>query len=418
MPLPLVRRLTWKMSTAAAVLVAGLVYLTYWAAQGPPPAVEHEPVSILIADLDNATGDATLNGTLEPMLKLALEGTGFISAYDRNGIRRTLGVTPPERLDENAGREIAVKQGVGVVLAGALTRDGSGYGVMLKAIESVTGNVIVETSARASGKDQVLGVATTLGNEVRTALGDETSESAKKFATETLSATSLDVVREYAMAINAASTGKFEDAMQSYKRAAALDPTFGLAYTGMASLSGNMGQRQEAEAFAREAIRHVDKMTERERFRTRGMFYYTTNDYEACVKEYGDLVSRFAGDALARNNLAVCATKLRDIGAGARGDGQGRRHPAEAIALPCERRALFGVRRQLRGRGAGSPGGAGAERSLGLAGARPGAAGAGQDRRGHPELSGPGRACRAPGRPTPRRGSATSPSTKAGSTTP
>ena len=51
MPLPLVRRLTWKMSTAAAVLVAGLVCLTYWAAQGPPPAVEHEPVSILIADL-------------------------------------------------------------------------------------------------------------------------------------------------------------------------------------------------------------------------------------------------------------------------------------------------------------------------------------------------------------------------------
>ena len=51
-PLPLVRRLTWKMTTAAAVLVAGLVGLTYWAAQGPPPAVEHEPVSILIADLD------------------------------------------------------------------------------------------------------------------------------------------------------------------------------------------------------------------------------------------------------------------------------------------------------------------------------------------------------------------------------
>ena len=48
------------MTTAAAVLVAGLVGLTYWAAQGPPPPVEHEPVSILIADLDNTTGDPTL----------------------------------------------------------------------------------------------------------------------------------------------------------------------------------------------------------------------------------------------------------------------------------------------------------------------------------------------------------------------
>jgi tetratricopeptide (TPR) repeat protein len=232
------------------------------------------------------------------------------------------------------------------VLAGTLTRDGSGYGIRLKAIESVTGNVIVETSGRASGIDQVVGVATTLGNEVRTALGDETSDSAKKFATETLSATSLDVVREYAMAINAASTGKFEDAMQSYKRAAALDPTFGLAYTGMASLSGNMGQRQEAEAYAREAIKHVDKMTERERYRTRGMFYYTTNDYEACVKEYGDLVARYAGDALARNNLAVCATKLREI-------GRAREEMARVVAI-LPKRSLYRVNAALYSVYAGS----------------------------------------------------------------
>ncbi len=59
-PLPLVRRLTWKMTTAAAVVVAGLVGLTYWAAQGPPPPVDHEPVSILIGDLTNTTGDPAL----------------------------------------------------------------------------------------------------------------------------------------------------------------------------------------------------------------------------------------------------------------------------------------------------------------------------------------------------------------------
>ena len=54
-------------------------------------------------------------------------------------------------------------------------------------------------------------------------------------------------------------------------------------------------------------------MTERERFRTRGMFYYITNDYEACVKEYGDLLARYDADAAARNNLALCSTKLRGM---------------------------------------------------------------------------------------------------------
>ena len=63
----------------------------------------------------------------------------------------------------------------------------------------------------------------------------------------------------------------------------------------------------------KEAIRHLDGMTERERYRTRGMFYYLTNDYQACVKEYGDLISRYAADAAARNNLALCLTQLRDM---------------------------------------------------------------------------------------------------------
>ena len=49
-------------------------------------------------------------------------------------------------------------------------------------------------------------------------------------------------------------------------------------------------------------------MTERERYRTRGLFYFITGDYQACVKEYGDLIARYAADAAARNNLALCST--------------------------------------------------------------------------------------------------------------
>ena len=312
-PVPLVRRLTWRMTTAAALVVVSLLGGTWWLARGPELPVEHEPVTILIADLLNNTGDVTFDGTLEPMLKLTLEGAGFISAYDRNGIRRSLGVTPPQTLDEQAGRQIAVNQGVGVVLSGTLTREGSGYGIALKAAESMTGNVIVNATARASGKDQVLGVATTLGNRVRTALGDDTSDSAQRFATDTLSATSLDVVREYADAMQSLSMSKFDAARQSFANAVKLDPNFGLAYAGMAIASANMGQPQEAATYVQEAIKHVDRMTERERFRTRGLFYYVTNDYESCVKEYGDLLARYKADAAARNNLALCSTKLRNM---------------------------------------------------------------------------------------------------------
>ncbi len=417
-PLPLVRRLTWRMAAAAAVLVGSLLGATFWAARGPAPPVQHEPVSILISDLQNHTGDVTFDGTLEPMLKLALEGASFISAYDRNGIRRSLGVTPPPTLDEQAGRQIAVKQGVGVVLSGALTRDGERYGIALKAAESVTGNVIVSASANAAGREQVLGVAAALGNRVRSALGDETSDSAQRFATDTLSATSLDVVREYAVAMQALSMSKFEDARRSFGNAVTLDPSFGLAYAGMAIASANMGQPQEAERYVQEAIRHVDKMTERERLRTRGLFYYVTNDYESCVKEYGDLLERYEADAAARNNLALCSTKLRNLALA--------REEMKRVVAVLPKRSLYRVNASLYSTYSSAFEAAEQEARVaqelrgpvGAAGAGPGAAGAGQDRRGDGELPGARQPWPAPGRPTPPPAWATWRSTRAASPMP
>ena len=297
----------------AAVLIASLLGGVWWWAGRETPPRQHEPVSILITDLQNTTGDAAFDGTLEPMLMLALEGAGFISAYDRNGIRRSLGLTPPDRLDATAGRELAVKHGVGVVLAGGLAREGNGYTMTLRAAESVTGKVIAEESATAGAREEVLAVATTLGNAVRTALGDSTSDSARRFATDALSATSLDVVREYAQAMQSLSNSQFGEARAAFERALDLDPDFGLAYAGLATTAANMGQPQEAVAYVSEAIRHVDRMTERERFRTRGLFYYLTNDYGACVKEYGELLAQYEADVAARNNLALCSTKLRHM---------------------------------------------------------------------------------------------------------
>ena len=159
----------------------------------------------------------------------------------------------------------------------------------------------------------MLAVITRLAGTVRQALGDDTSDSAQRFAMDTLSATSIEVVRDYAAAMDAMSRSRFEEARKGFARAVERDPKFGLAYAGMAIASRNLDDQQDAEKYVQEAVRHLDGMTERERYRTRGMFYYLTNDYQACVKEYGDLLARYSADAAARNNLALCLTHLRDM---------------------------------------------------------------------------------------------------------
>ena len=291
----------------AVTILAG----AWWYAWRSIPPVPHEPVSVLIADLENRTGDPTFDHTLESVLKLALEGAGFISAYDRTGVR-SLGAQAPDQLDERTAMAIAVRLGVGVVISGVVDRQTNDYVLTVKATETVTGNVVANATNRASSKDQVMAAVTNLVTAVRTALGDTTSKS-KIFSRDTLSATSLDVVRQYAVATQALSEAKYDEALHGFSRAVQLDPTFGMGYQGLALVSRNLDRPQDAEKYIKEALRHVDTMTERERYRARGFFYRLTGDYPACVKEYGDLIARYAADVAAHNQLALCSTFLRQM---------------------------------------------------------------------------------------------------------
>jgi tetratricopeptide (TPR) repeat protein len=312
-PLPVRRVVGLPLLVAVVTLLLAVSVGTWWYSRQSIPPEPHAPVSVLIADFQNFTSDRTFDRTLEPMLRRALEGAGFITAYDRTQIRARLGVQPPETLDDVSARELAVKEGLGVVLTGSIDRQGSGYGVAVKAAQTVTGDVIAMAQGRASDKAQILEVATRLVATVRKALGDDESESAQQFAMASLSATSLDVVRLYAAAQDAASNNKFEEARQSSLKAVELDPKFGIGYQLLAVAARNLGQVQDAEKYINEALRHLDGMTERERFSTRGMFYRVSGDYQQCVKEYSDLIDRYAADVVAHNQLALCSSKLRDL---------------------------------------------------------------------------------------------------------
>ena len=100
--------------------------------------------------------------------------------------------------------------------------------------------------------------------------------------------------------------GNFEAALQSFAKAAELDPSFARAYAGEAAVAGNLGMFQDAEKYAKLAMEHVDHMTERERYRIRGMYYIRTENWQKCVEEYSELLKLYPADNIGRNNVAAC----------------------------------------------------------------------------------------------------------------
>ena len=313
-----VRRPTrWPLITAvsgavAIVAVAAILFLlrSKPVATGPPA-----PISVLVADFKNQTGDAVFEGTLEPMFNVALEGASFINAFDR-GQAHKLALKlpkPAQNLDEETARLVAVSQGISTVVTGELSRHGSGYRISTQAVDAVNGKVLASGEVNAANKDDVITKIPNLAAPIRKALGDTTPASVQ-FEQEAggFTAESLDALHANALGVEQQFAGKFDEAFKSFEKATELDPKFARAYTGMAAMALNLGRQQDAEKYMTEAMEHVDRMTERERYRNRGLYYLSTGDWQKCVEEYNQLVTRYPADRVGQNNLANCYTQLRD----------------------------------------------------------------------------------------------------------
>src|SRR5690349_13464528 len=90
------RALPWQKSAAAVLVLVVIAAATWYLARRAKSGVaaEHEPVSVLVADFQNNTGDSLFDDTLEPMFNVALEGASFINAFNRGNARQLAGKLP------------------------------------------------------------------------------------------------------------------------------------------------------------------------------------------------------------------------------------------------------------------------------------------------------------------------------------
>ena len=315
---PWARDIPWPligMITAVLVLaVTGFLFRNKLL--GPKTGATPAPVSVLVADFQNKTSDPLFDDTLEPMFNVALEGASFINAYNRGTARQAAAKlpNPTGKLDENAARLVAVNEGVAAIVTGSLSSRGSGYTLSVKAIDAVTGKTLADADANTANKDELLLAVPKLAVPIREALGDTTPESVQlEKAAGAFSTSSLAAVHQYGIAMEQLWAGNSEEALRSFSNAIALDSNFARAYGGTASAYGNLGKTQDAEKYVKLAMEHVDRMTERERYRVRGLYYYATSNYPKCIEEYGELVKRFPADNVAWINIAACYSGLRRI---------------------------------------------------------------------------------------------------------
>jgi hypothetical protein len=101
-------------SIAGLFVAATLVYSIYLNLTAIPP-VEIEPISVLVSDFENTTGESLFDGILEEALQVGIEGAPFITTYDRSSALQLANeINPGGTLDEAAARLVSVREEIGL----------------------------------------------------------------------------------------------------------------------------------------------------------------------------------------------------------------------------------------------------------------------------------------------------------------
>ena len=313
------RRLTWKNGTVAAVLLLALLTVTWWLSKPAPPVVQPPPMSVLIGDFDNKSGDAAFEGSLEQALATGLEGASFITVYPRRQAQQVASqLGAGAKISEATARLISRREGIKVVVTGAVESLGSGYRVTAIALDPVregqADQPLASATADANSKDAVLKAVGSLAAELRAELGDKTPESERLAAAETFTAGSLEAMRAYVRGQELNRAGKPREALTALEQAVKLDPQFGMAYVQMASSYTNLKMDDRAKEKYEEAFKHLDRMTEREKYRSRGVYFFgVVRNYKEAIKTYEKLVELYPADNTGYANLALAHIYDRNI---------------------------------------------------------------------------------------------------------
>ena len=141
---------------------------------------------------------------------------------------------------------------------------------------------------------------------IRKAFGDKTPQSVQLAAAETFTASSLEAAHWYSLGQDAIERGQLERAIQNYEKTLQFDPNMGRAWAGMAVASVNLKKTSDADKYYKKTLSLLDRMSERERYRTLGTYYAAfARNYPQAIENYEKLTLLYPGDAAGFNNLSI-----------------------------------------------------------------------------------------------------------------
>jgi eukaryotic-like serine/threonine-protein kinase len=246
---------------AVLVTVAGLRFAR-------PPSYGH--AAAVIADLENETGDAEFDRSLNRMLQIDLGQSPYFTIVGEGRERevlKTMRKPDGERITAPLAREICQRLNGQVYVTPAIAKVGDRYLLTLEANDCADGHSLGAAQKEALSKSQVLATLAVLIRQVRRNAGESRASIQpinKPLFNEPTA--SLDALKDYTEAGRFSDLGKYSEAIALYRHAIELDPNFTMAYADLSSMYLNIGDHvHDTEAITkayslRETVNQAERL--------------------------------------------------------------------------------------------------------------------------------------------------------------
>src|SRR5450755_2265781 len=300
---PKISRRSWLVASAVtAVAAIPLIYKFHGATPHVAPGA-----AVLVAPVENATGDPQLDGVGD-LLRGQLQQSTLFNVVSEARVRFMLDRmlrTGHRELDAPTAREVAWRSGIPLVVFGSLTRIGGELALELR-LEVVGSRpdrprAKINHSISVARRDEVFTAVAEGSRWIRSQAGESASSiqemERRPEDVTTASWKALALMRE---AQRRRAADKEDEAILLLKEAVQEDPDFALAYMRLADTSFSLYRYEEGLGYWKNALACMRKgrLTMREQLRIEGLYAEDMGDWTAAERAYGTYVAHYPNDPI------------------------------------------------------------------------------------------------------------------------
>ena len=244
-------------------------FYAYSVLRSPPAIAFQERDWVVVGDMNNFTGDPRLEESLDTALRISLEQSRFVNVLPQLKVQEVLqrmGRSQEATVDRAIGSEIALREGARALLLPTIAEVGGRLRVSMELVDPSTQVTVFADSAEGRGAESALASIDAVNGKLREKLGESLGDiTANGKPLAQVTTPSLDALRFYSLANEAATHSRYGEALRLLNLAIEKDPQFALAYANRAELyTVVVGDSVRAQADYQMAEKYRSRLTMRE----------------------------------------------------------------------------------------------------------------------------------------------------------